>query len=129
MPRGGGTAGHRPGPSTRVQGVSHVGKYMIQATYTQAGMQGVVKEGAKGRIAAVKKAAASVGSKVELAYWSFGDHDFLVIVDAPDHAAVVAINAAVALSGAATTRTTVLLTAEDVDKGRENLAAYRAPGA
>jgi hypothetical protein len=43
--------------------------------------------------------------------------------------AVGPCNAAVALSGAASTKTTVLLTADEVDKGRENLAAYRAPGA
>lgn len=106
-----------------------MGKYLIQATYTQAGMQGVVKEGAKGRIAAVKKAVASVGGKVEVAYWSFGDHDFLTIVDVPDHASVIAINAAVSMSGAASTTTTVLLTADEVDAARSIVAAYRAPGA
>ncbi|MFN8623986.1 MAG: GYD domain-containing protein [Chloroflexota bacterium] len=106
-----------------------MGKYLIQASYTQAGIQGVIKEGAKARAAAVTKAVKSVGGKVEALYWSFGAHDFVLVMDAPDHAAVVAVNAAVGASGGATTVTTVLLTAEDVDKARENLAAYRAPGA
>ena len=105
-----------------------MGKYLIQASYTQAGMQGLAKEGAKGRLAAVKKAVGSIGGKVELAYWAFGEHDFLVVVDAPDNTAVVAVNAAVGLSGAATTTTTVLLTAEEIDKALGALAAYRAPG-
>ena len=103
--------------------------YMFRASYTQQGIQGVMKEGAASRTAAVNALAASVGGRIDSAYWAFGDDDFLAIGELPDNAAAMAIAAAVGASGAARVTTTVLLTAAEVDEARARRTAYRAPGA
>ncbi len=103
--------------------------YMFRASYTQQGIQGVIKEGAASRRAAVEALAASVGGRIDSAYWAFGDDDFLTIGELPDNAAAIAIAAAVGASGAARVTTTVLLTAAEVDEGLARRTAYRAPGA
>jgi uncharacterized protein with GYD domain len=103
--------------------------YMFKASYTQQGIQGVMKEGAASRIAAVSALAASVGGSIESAYWAFGDDDYVTIGELPDNAAAMAVAAAVGASGAARVTTTVLLTAAEVDEALARRGTYRAPGA
>ena len=43
-----------------------MGKYLIRASYTQAGIQGVLKDGGSGRKAAIDALAASVGGSGQL---------------------------------------------------------------
>ena len=103
--------------------------YMFRASYSREGLQGVLKEGAASRIDVVRKLAESVGGSVEVAYWAFGEHDFVTIMELPDNAAAAAAASAVAASGVGSISTTVLLTAADVDEARARRPAYRAPGA
>lgn len=103
--------------------------YMFRATYTQQGIQGVMKEGAASRIATVSAMAASVGGRIESAHWAFGDDDFIAIAELPDNAAAMAIAATVGASGSVSVKTTVLLTASETDDAFTRRAAYRAPGA
>jgi len=103
--------------------------YMFRASYTREAMQGVLKEGASARIDVVRKLAESVGGSVEVAYWAFGEDDFVTIVELPDNAAAVAVATTVASAGVGKISTTVLLTAADVDEARARRPAYRAPGA
>lgn len=105
-----------------------MGKYLFRVSYTTAGIQGVIREGGKGRSTAIKKLFASVGGKIEAGYWAFGEDDWVGIADLPDHAAAIGAAAAVSASGAATVRTTVLLTADDIDAGVALTPQYRAPG-
>jgi uncharacterized protein with GYD domain len=51
-----------------------------------------------------------------------------VLVDVPDNEAAVAVALAVNSSGGATTRTTVLLTPEQVDEAAQRSVDYRPPG-
>ena len=102
--------------------------YMFRANYTQQGIQGVMKDGAASRVAAVEAMAGSVGGRIAAAHWAFGDDDFLAIAELPDNAAAMAIAATVGASGAASVTTTVLLTAAEVDEALARRAAYRAPG-
>ena len=102
--------------------------YMFRANYTQQGIQGVMKDGAASRVAAVEAMAASVGGGIVSAYWAFGDDDFFAIAELPDNAAAMAIAATVGASGAAKVTTTVLLTAAEVDEALARGTAYRAPG-
>ena len=74
--------------------------YMFRANYTQQGIQGVMKDGAASRVAAVEAMAASVGGSIVSAYWAFGDDDFFAIAELPDNAAAMAIAATVGASGA-----------------------------
>lgn len=103
--------------------------FLFRAHYTQAGIQGVLKEGAASRVKVVTDLAASVGGRVETCYWSFGDDDFVLIADLPSNAAAAAIATRVSASGGAGVSTTVLLTAAEIDEARRLGVTYRAPGA
>lgn len=103
--------------------------YLFRAHYTQAGIQGVLKEGAASRIKAVTELVASVGGRVECAYWAFGDADFIMIAEVPSNAAAAAAATRVSASGTSGVTTTVLLTAAEVDEARGIGVTYRPPGA
>ncbi len=106
-----------------------MGKYLLQATYTSEGTKGVVKGGGgTARRTAIQQSLQSVGGKVEAMYFAFGDADVYLIVDAPDNVSVAAFSLAVAASGAAAVKTTVLLTPEEIDKAVKKSATYSPPG-
>ena len=101
---------------------------MITANYTAEGLRGVLKDGGTVRRAAVEALGASVGGTIEALYWMFGTDDLVIICDLHDDEAAVAIGLAVGASGAASVRTAVLLTAEQIDAAAKASPAYRAPG-
>ena len=103
--------------------------YLFRASYTQSGVQGVLKEGGSARMAVVEKLFASVGGRVEAAYWAFGDDDFVLIAELPDNQAAATAALTVSSSGAVKVTTTVLLTAAEIDAAAGMKAEYRAPGA
>lgn len=103
-------------------------KYLLQASYTGQGVQGLLKDGGTGRRAAVEKAAASIGGSVEAFYYAFGDTDVVVIIDVPDNTAAAGFSLVVASTGAVTLKTTVLLTPEEIDKAVKVHPDYRPPG-
>lgn len=103
-------------------------KYLIQATLNADGMKGVEKDTGTGRRAAVTKAIEGLGGKVEAFYFSLGEHDVVVVVDMPDIVAVTAANMHVNESGLVRTKTTALLTVEEVNKAIKLKVDYRAPG-
>jgi uncharacterized protein with GYD domain len=87
-----------------------------------------MKDKGSGRKAAVDKALASVGGKVESFYYSFGDNDVVVIADVPDNASAAALSIATTASGLVRIKTTPLLTIEEADKALQKSVAYRGPG-
>ena len=103
-------------------------KYLFEASYTQEGTKGILKEGASGRRAAVEKAIAGLGGKLEAFYFAFGSSDAYVIADLPDNATAAAMALAVGQSGLASTKTVVLLTVEEADAATKKTVAYRGPG-
>ena len=103
-------------------------KYLITASYTAEGAKGVLKEGGTKRRQAAEQAIKSAGGKLEGFYFAFGDSDAFVIIDAPDHASVAATSLAINASGAVRTKTTVLLTPEEIDQATKKGTTYRAPG-
>ncbi|ONI80445.1 hypothetical protein ALI22I_44860 [Saccharothrix sp. ALI-22-I] len=103
-------------------------KFLYHGRYTQAGFQGVVKEGFGAREAYIRTLAESVGGKVEAFYWAYGQDDVIVLVDAEPSAAA-AISLSVNQSGSVQLSTTALLTAAEMDEARTRLPDYRAPGA
>src|SRR5207248_7687432 len=50
------------------------------------------------RVAAVQKVAQAAGGKLEQFFWSFGDDDYLAIIDAPDDISAAAVSIAVGSS-------------------------------
>jgi uncharacterized protein with GYD domain len=106
-----------------------MGHYLFRASYTQQGIAGVMKEGGTARRAAVERLVASVGGRLEAAYWALGDDDFIAIAELPDNAAAARLAATVGATGTVRVTTTVLLTAAEVDDAMNRGADYRAPGA
>jgi uncharacterized protein with GYD domain len=103
-------------------------KFLVDASYTAQGVRGLMKDGAAGRKAAVAESLKPLGVKVEVMYWAFGEHDAVLILDGPDAVTATAVAMAVNASGLVRTRTTVLLTAEEVDQAIRKSVKYKAPG-
>jgi uncharacterized protein with GYD domain len=103
-------------------------KFLIEASYTVQGVEGVRSKGGTDRRDAVAHTVNSVGGKLESFYFGFGDHDAFVTVDLPDEEAAAAIALIVNAAGGATVKTTVLLTPEQVDEAAERAVEYRPPG-
>lgn len=103
-------------------------KYLLQASYTTEGIQGLVRDSASGRRADVQVAVKSLGGKVEAFYYAFGQDDVVMIVDLPDNVTAAAVGLNTSGSGAVRVRTTPLLTVEEVDQALEIEMQYRAPG-
>jgi uncharacterized protein with GYD domain len=106
-------------------------KYLFEASYTHEGVEGVRSKGGSSRRDAVAHTAESMGGQLEAFYFAFGDHDLVAIVDLPDHEAAAAIALSVDAAGGATTKTTVLLTPEQVDDAAKRSIEsvdYRPPG-
>ncbi|MFF3889876.1 GYD domain-containing protein [Streptomyces sp. NPDC001914] len=104
-------------------------KFLIQARYTPEGAKGVLKEGASGRRAAVERVVAGLGGTVESMYFSFGEEDFVCILDFPDAVSMAAVSLSVKASGALHTRATPLLTLDEIDEATHREVAFRPPGA
>ena len=103
-------------------------KYLIEASYTSEGAKGLLKDGGTKRRQAADAAIKSAGGRMETFYFAFGENDAVILADAPDHASVAAACIAINASGAVTTRTTVLLTPEEIDQAVKKTVAYTPPG-
>jgi uncharacterized protein with GYD domain len=104
-------------------------KFLLETSLSAEGMKGVHSEGGSARRDAVRRAVESVGGRLEMFYFAFGEHDAYVVADFPDNRSAAAVSLAVNSSGALTSRMVVLLTAEDVDAAAQSEVDFRAPGA
>ena len=104
-------------------------KYLVQASYTAEGLKGLQKDKASGRKEAARQAVEGLGGRLECIYFAFGDDDVVAIIELPDNVAAARLAIAVAASGLIRTRTTPLLTVEEVDQavGAPDIG-FRAPG-
>lgn len=103
-------------------------KYLLQVSYTVEGAKGLMKDGGSKRRAAARALVESLGGKLDAVYYAFGDTDVFAIADMPDNASAAAASLTLAASGALTTKTTVLLTPEDIDQAVKKSASYTPPG-
>jgi uncharacterized protein with GYD domain len=69
-----------------------------------------------------------VGGRVESCYFAFGDPDVIIIVDLPDNVSAAGASVAINASGAASLKTVVLLTPEELDSAVKKTVKYKAPG-
>jgi uncharacterized protein with GYD domain len=100
----------------------------VQASYTLEGAKGLLKDGGSKRRAAVQEMLKGLGGTMEAFYYAFGESDAFVIADIPDNVTATAVALAVNASGAVRTKTTVLITPEEVDQAIKKTVKYRAPG-
>ena len=103
-------------------------KYLLQVSYTNEGVKGLRKEGGTSRRAAAEQLVKSMGGTIESFYFAFGEYDAITIIDMPDHASMSAAALTIGASGAVTGKTTVLISAEEVDAAVKKTPTYRAPG-
>ncbi len=106
-------------------------KYMLHASYSTEGVQGLLSDGGSARRDAATAACESLGGSIESFYFSFGEDDAVVIADLPSNADAAALSLAVAASGMVDARVTVLLTPEEIDTVAATVAdtvTYSPPG-
>ena len=103
-------------------------KYLIQGSYTAEGTKGVRKDGGSKRRQVAEALMKEAGARLEAFYFTFGDMDFVGVVDAPDNVSIAAMSLAVNASGVTNLRTTPLLTPEEMDAAAKKQVTYRGPG-
>jgi uncharacterized protein with GYD domain len=103
-------------------------KYLVTSSYSVDGLKGVVAKGGSARVAAAEALVASAGGTLECFYFGFGDRDAYLIIDLPDNVGAAAIAMAVGAAGMASVQTTVLLTAEEIDRAAATKVDYTPPG-
>ncbi|HEX3280684.1 MAG TPA: GYD domain-containing protein [Pyrinomonadaceae bacterium] len=55
-------------------------KYLIQGSYSEQGLKGVLKEGGSSRREAAEQSIKGMGGRLEAYYYAFGSDDFVSIV-------------------------------------------------
>ena len=110
-----------------------MGKYALIGGYTAEAWAKMI-DNPGDRVAAVTKTAQAVGAKLESFFWSFGDDDYLAIIDAPDDVTAGSFAVAVGSSGSLRNlRTIKLITPEEgrkvLEKAKAAKAVYAPPGA
>jgi uncharacterized protein with GYD domain len=104
-------------------------KYLFQVNYIAGdGVKELLKEGGTGRRATADQIFGSVGGSVEAFYYAFGETDLFIIASLTDNASAAAVALKIAAGGAVTIKTTVLITAEEVDQAAKKGVFYRPPG-
>lgn len=104
-------------------------KFLAKARYNADGARALIKEGGSSRMAAVTKAAKTIGGRIESFYFAYGGADAFVIVDVPSDAAALALSLAVNASGSVTLEMVPLITPKQLDDAAKITVKYRAPGA
>jgi uncharacterized protein with GYD domain len=114
--------------SVRDRKEAAMARYLFNVSYTQSGVQGVLKEGGSSRRDSIAKVLAEMGGTMESFDFAFGEDDVIVIVDVPDAATAAALSMSVGASGAARIRTTPLISPEEIDRASNISVGYRPPG-
>lgn len=103
-------------------------KFLFEAKYVGAGIEGLLKEGGSNRRAALDQLFMSLGGAIESFYYAFGEHDAIVIGDLPDNATAAALALKINASTAAYCRVVVLMTLQEIDNAVQKTPMYRPPG-
>lgn len=104
-------------------------KFLVQATYTVEGTEGLLKSSASERRRAVEDLVGSLGGKLESFYFAFGGGDAVIVIDLPSAEAALSIAFAVRASGMVHSTTIPLISVEEADRAIQHHVSYRPPGA
>src|ERR1700722_14419420 len=75
-----------------------------------------------------KRRAPASGGKLDAFYYAFGGTELVTVMDLPNNVTAAGVALLVAASGRVDVKTTVLLTAEEVDAAVKVTGDYRPPG-
>jgi uncharacterized protein with GYD domain len=103
-------------------------QFLIQFSYTQEGLQGLIQEGGSRRREATERLVRSLGGKLVAYYFAFGEYDGFAIIEDLENIDAAAVALIAGASGAVRTKTTVLMTPKEVDKAVQREGDYRPPG-
>ena len=107
-------------------------KYAIFFTYSSDAWARMIKSPGD-RTAAVRQLLDSMGGTLESAYWMFGTHDGIVVVEVPDSIRAAALSVAVGSTGSFKHLETHELFTQDqlgqmLAHARDATQAYQPPG-
>ena len=102
-------------------------KYLVQGSYTEQGLSGLLKEGGSKRRSMVEQLAKEMGGKLEAFYFAFGNDDFVIVLDLPSNVDMAATSIVAQASGTVKSRVTILMTPEDVDHAVRRKVDFRPP--
>ena len=88
--------------------------YLLLGNFTEQGL-GAVKDTTK-RAEALSKIGKKTGVTVKETFWTLGQYDVAVILDAPDDASVTAFGLSVGKLGNVRTQTLRAFTAEEMER-------------
>ena len=100
-------------------------KYMLSASYTQAGTDLLLAEGGSNRREALAGAIESVGGSLESFYYAFGDTDLFMIAEIPDDTTATALSMRINAAGVLIVSVTKLIEVEKVDHAIAKQVTYR----
>jgi uncharacterized protein with GYD domain len=103
-------------------------KYLIQGSYSDQGLKGLLEEGGSKRREAAEQSVKGLGGRLEAFYYAFGNDDFVVIVDLPSNVDASAVSLTANATAAVKSRMTVLITPEEVDQATKRTVKFRPPG-
>ncbi len=103
--------------------------YMLETAYKESAAKALIAK-PQDRIAAVEKAAKSLGGRLVSLYFAFGEYDVVTIVELPDNEAAAAFALSAGAAGALSKyRTTVLIEPGEAVSAMKKAkkVAYAAP--
>ena len=106
-------------------------RYMLEVAYTPEAWATMVKK-PQDRIEAVRPAVRKLGGRIEAAYFAFGEHDLIAIVNMPDNVSVAAFSIAASAGGSIKAiKTTPLMTIREGMQAmrKAKKSAYEPPSA
>lgn len=104
-------------------------KYLLQANYTTAGFQGLLKEGGSSRRQVFEELAKEQGGVLESFYYALGGSDLYMTFEFPDTATAAAVSMTISAGGALNITTVQLISPEEIDAASGKTVTYRLPGA
>ena len=106
-------------------------RYMLEVAYTPEAWATMVKK-PQDRIEAVRPVVRKLGGTIETAYFAFGEHDLVAIVNMPDNVSVAAFSIAASAGGSIKAiKTTPLMTIREGMQAmrKAKRSAYEPPSA
>ncbi len=103
-------------------------KYLYQGSYTDKGLQELMKDGGSKRVEITKKAIESLGGNMETYYFALGGKDFFIIIEAPNNVNAITGSLIANASGTVEVSITALVSPEEVDLAVKQTMDWSPPG-